>query len=117
MLISITSLVVWLSIISTVAVIKDKYLDTFQATGQLIFCWLMPIVGATFVLKTILEYDPDIVNKKLIPWSFGSIVFSKETQSGNGIAPSAEQAFDIKTSQNIDSKISDSYGSDTSGSD
>ena len=111
-LIAITTVTIWFSSIATLAVLLDDSLQLIQKICQLVICWLIPIIGAIFVLKMIVEYRPDTKLKKLIPWPFRGIIFNSDVSYASGISPTADQAFNLHISHCL--QKNESCGSHTS---
>lgn len=70
-------ILMWLNFIATIAVKHDHTLDAFQKKAQLIFVWLIPYLGASFVLHMVFDHSPEAIPEKLIPWPFKKIIYGK----------------------------------------
>jgi hypothetical protein len=53
--------IVYLNILASVSVFKSTSLSGLQKVGQLIFSWLIPILGAKFVLHILSDSEPEAV--------------------------------------------------------
>lgn len=53
--------IVYLNILASVSIARTLTLSGTQKAGQLAFSWLIPILGAKFVLHLLSESDPDSV--------------------------------------------------------
>jgi len=71
---------VWLVALGSFAVIYDSTLDTLQKTSQIIICWVIPIIGATFILHLIWQHYPDVIPRSWVPWPFKGMVFGKPSK-------------------------------------
>ena len=71
-------ILIWLNIIASIALKYDQTLDAFQKKAQLLVVWLLPALGASLVLKMVLQHSPEAIPRKLIPWPFKEALFGKE---------------------------------------
>ena len=67
----------WLNILASISLRYDQTLDSFQKKAQAIFVWLIPFIGASFVLRMVYEHSPEAIPKKLIPWPFKKIIYGR----------------------------------------
>jgi len=74
-------ILLWLNIIASIAVKYDQTLESFQKKAQTILIWLVPFLGASFVLHMVFQHSPEAIPKKLIPWPFKQAIYGKRTQS------------------------------------
>jgi hypothetical protein len=71
-------IVVYANAIATLGVVYDHELNSFQKIVQLLFVWLVPVFGASFVLHFVYEHSPDSIPKSWIPWPIRWLIFGKE---------------------------------------
>ena len=78
--------IIYLLAISLLCIHLDPELDKVQKWGQSIFAMLIPILGPCFVLHTVNDHSPKIIEKIYIPWPFKAIVIpsNKIHKSGPG---------------------------------
>lgn len=78
--------IIYLLVISLLCIHLDPELDKVQKWGQSIFAILIPILGPCFVLHTVNDHSPKVIEKMYIPWPFKSIVIpsTKIHKSGPG---------------------------------
>lgn len=69
------SVLLWLNILASISLRYDQTLDSFQKKAQAIFVWLIPFIGASFVLRMVYDHSPDAIPTKLIPWPFKRIIY------------------------------------------
>ena len=67
----------WLNILASISLRYDQTLDSFQKKAQAIFVWLIPFIGASFVLRMVYEHSPEAIPTKLIPWPFKKIIYGR----------------------------------------
>lgn len=48
------------------------------------FVWLIPFIGAAFVLKLVYEHSPEAIPKFWIPWPFRKIIFGNTARNRGG---------------------------------
>ena len=58
---SIILFIVYINVLSSISIIKASTLDKFQKTAQIFITWLIPIIGAKFVLHVLSESDPESI--------------------------------------------------------
>lgn len=58
---ALITFVVYLNVLTTVSILKASSLSRTQKILQLLFSWLLPIVGAKFVLNILAEGEPEVV--------------------------------------------------------
>lgn len=68
----------YISIIATIGIARDQRSKKLQRWGQLVIAWLIPFVGALFVLRMLHEYAPEIVPVRFLVWPFRGMVQAKE---------------------------------------
>ena len=68
---------VWLNLLATLAVRHDNTLEPFQKTAQLFIVWLVPLFGASIVLRLVFDHSPDAIPLSWIPWPFKGLIASK----------------------------------------
>ena len=73
----LTLVALWLAILATIAVRYDTTLNSFQRKAQTIFIWLIPFLGAAFVLHLVWQHYPDAIPKNWIPWPFRKMIYGK----------------------------------------
>lgn len=66
-----------LNVLATVAIRYDKSLEPFQVKAQTVFIWLVPFLGAGFVLHLVWQQYPDAIPKAWIPWPFKKMIYGK----------------------------------------
>ena len=69
--------ILWLNVLATLAIRYDHTLDKIQKTGQFFFVWLIPVLGASFVLHLVYEHSPETIPKSWIPWPLKNLIFGK----------------------------------------
>lgn len=57
----------WLAVVATIALHRTEDLDRAQKIGQGIIVWLVPIIGALFVLHLLQNHDQDAIPEKWVP--------------------------------------------------
>lgn len=70
-------ILLWLNFLATLSVKYDHTLNNFQKGAQLFFVWLIPFIGASFVIHLVYEHSPEAVPKKWIPWPFKKLIYGK----------------------------------------
>lgn len=60
----------WMNVLATFAVRHDATLEPFQKLVQTIIIWLIPYLGAAFVLQLIWQQYPSAIPETWIPWPF-----------------------------------------------
>lgn len=55
----LTAFVVYLNILASVSLLKSNDLSVFQKVSQLMFVWLIPIIGSKLVLNMLSEAEPE----------------------------------------------------------
>ena len=68
---------VWLAFMASVAIYCDNTLELFQRYFQWTIAWVIPLIGASFVLHLVYEHSPEAIPKKWIPWPFKGMIFGK----------------------------------------
>jgi hypothetical protein len=68
---------VWLNSVASLSVHHDATLDRFQKMAQTIFIWLIPYLGAAFVLHLVWQQYPSAIPKAWIPWPFKQLIYGK----------------------------------------
>jgi hypothetical protein len=57
------------------AIKYDHTLEKVQKIAQLIFVWVIPIIGAGFVLHLVFDHSPDVIPRSWIPWPFKGLIY------------------------------------------
>ncbi len=73
-------LVLWMNIVASIAVRYDQTLEPFQRVAQLVFIWVVPIIGASIALKLIIDHSPEVIPRSWIPWPFKKMLFGKRVK-------------------------------------
>lgn len=81
---------------TTLAIKYDHTLDRFQKLSQLLFVWLIPIFGASFVIHLVYDHSPEAIPKNWIPWPFKTLIYGKpikrnNNRDNNEMEPSGER--------------------------
>jgi len=79
-----TFILLWLNFLASLAVKYDHTLEKVQVIGQLIFVWLIPFLGAAFVLKLVFEHSPEAIPRSWIPWPFKKLIFNPPIKNRGG---------------------------------
>jgi len=58
----------YLSVVATIVVMKARTYAALQRIGQLLIAWVVPFVGALFVLRVLCEHSPGGLARRLLPW-------------------------------------------------
>ncbi len=74
-------MLVWINILATIAVRCDHTLEPFQKNVQLLLVWLIPIFGASIVLRLVFDHSPEAIPKAWIPWPLKNLIFGKQIKS------------------------------------
>ena len=53
--------IIYLNVLASVSVVKSISLSGIQKAGQFVFAWLVPIIGAKFVLHILSDSEPEVV--------------------------------------------------------
>ena len=72
-----TVILLWLNTLATMAVKHDNTLDNTQKISQSFIVWLIPFIGAAFVLHLVFEHHPQAIPRNWIPWPFKKMIFGK----------------------------------------
>ena len=68
---------IWLSVLASLAIYCDKELTLFQRYSQWAIVWLIPFLGASFVLHLVYDHSPEAIPESWIPWPFKSLIYGK----------------------------------------
>jgi len=81
--VSIVSAIVllWLNFIAMLSIKYDPTLSKFQKNAQLIFIWIIPLIGASFIIHLVYEHSPEAIPKSWIPWPFKKMIYGKSIKS------------------------------------
>lgn len=71
----------YLNALATFAIRYDHSLEKVQKIGQMVFVWLIPFLGASFVLHLVFDHSPEAIPKSWIPWPFKSLIYGKSIKS------------------------------------
>lgn len=71
----VTAILFWLNTLATLAVKYDHTLDQTQKITQSIIVWLIPFIGAAFILHLVFEHYPQAIPRNWIPWPFKKMIF------------------------------------------
>ena len=74
------AILLWLNALATLAVKYDHTLDKTQRITQSVIVWLLPFIGASFILHLIFEHYPDAIPRNWIPWPFQRMVFGAQVK-------------------------------------
>ena len=107
-------LVIWLNLLATIAVKYDYTLAPFQKNAQILFVWVLPVIGASFILRLVFEHSPNAIPKSWIPWPFKSLVYSKAVNHGSS---RDENERDVYTGQSANNGKNDVRGDVGNGGD
>ena len=76
-------ILLWLNLLATLAVKYDHTLDKTQKIAQSIIVWLIPFIGAGFVLHLVFEHYPQAIPRNFIPWPFKKMIFGSLAKPNN----------------------------------
>jgi len=76
-LIYVAVVVLWLNILASIAIKYDNTLESVQKIGQHIFVWIIPLIGAGFVLKLVYDHQPETIPRCWIPFGFKNLIYGK----------------------------------------
>ena len=65
----------WLNVLATLAVKYDHTLDKTQKITQSFIVWLVPFLGAGFILHLVFEHYPQAIPRSWIPWPFRKMIY------------------------------------------
>lgn len=66
---------IYFNILALIVIYYDKSLTRFQKTVQPFIVWLVPIVGAAYVLHLLFKSSPKTIPRSWIPWPFKNLVY------------------------------------------
>lgn len=69
---------IWLSVLASLAVYCDKTLTPFQRYAQWFVVWIVPLLGASFVLHLVYDHSPEAIPESWIPWPFKNLIYGKK---------------------------------------
>jgi uncharacterized membrane protein YcgQ (UPF0703/DUF1980 family) len=105
------ALLVWINILASIAVHHDHTLETFQKNAQFIIIWLIPIFGASFVLRLVFDHSPEAIPKTWIPWPLKSLIYGKPIKAYKNRDDHEIDTYPGRSRSNSD------FGGDASGGD
>lgn len=70
-----TIILLWMNFLATLAVKYDHTLDKTQKIAQSFIVWLVPFIGASFVLHLVFEHYPQAIPRSWIPWPFKKMIY------------------------------------------
>lgn len=65
----------WLNVLATLAVKYDHTLDKTQKITQSLIVWLVPFLGAVFILHLVVEHYPQAIPRSWVPWPFRKMIY------------------------------------------
>ena len=68
---------IYLSVLASLSVYCDKTLTSFQRYAQWATVWLIPLLGASFVLHLVYDHSPEAIPENWIPWPFKGLIYGK----------------------------------------
>lgn len=68
-------ILLWLNLLATLAVKYDHTLDKTQKIAQTFIVWLVPFIGAGFILHLVFEHYPQAIPRGWIPWPFKKMIY------------------------------------------
>ncbi|WP_415891363.1 hypothetical protein ACMXYV_08615 [Neptuniibacter sp. SY11_33] len=71
----------WISAIAILCLFLDPDLEIVQRWGQTFAVVLLPLIGASLVLKLVNDHSPEVIRKFYIPWPFNLLVLDTELLS------------------------------------
>lgn len=73
----------WLNTLATLAVKYDHTLDKTQKITQSFIVWLVPFIGAGFVLHLVVGHYPQAIPRGWIPWPFRKMIYGEPRKPNN----------------------------------
>jgi uncharacterized membrane protein YgcG len=80
----------WVSVLAILCLFLDPDLEPIQRWGQIIIVILLPLIGASIILKLVNDHSPEVINKFYIPWPFKGLVLNKPLRHG-GLGHNTEE--------------------------
>lgn len=71
------SYTLYLNVLAMVVIRFSIRLTRLQRVGQSVVIWLVPILGAAFVLHLLFIDAPKVMPKAWIPWPFKKLIYGK----------------------------------------
>ena len=68
-------ILLWMNFLASLAVKYDHALDNTQKIAQSFIVWLVPFIGAGFVLHLVFEHNPQAIPRSWIPWPFKKMIY------------------------------------------
>lgn len=72
----------WITVLALLCLFLDPDLEPVQRWGQLTIVLLIPLLGATVVLRMVNDHSPEVVARFLIPWPFSLVIRDKPVLKG-----------------------------------
>ena len=77
-LVTLGLLALYGNVLASLGVVYDPNLRRTQKTGQLLFVWLSPVLGASLVLYLVYQHSLHAIPRSLVPWPISWIIFGKD---------------------------------------
>ena len=71
----VTIILLWMNFLATLAVKYDHTLDKTQKAAQSSIVWLVPFIGAGFILHLVFAHHPQAIPRSWIPWPFRKMIY------------------------------------------
>jgi len=66
---------IYFNILALIVIYYDKSLTRYQKIAQTLIIWLVPVVGAAFVLHLLFKASPKTIPRSWILWPFKNLVY------------------------------------------
>jgi hypothetical protein len=109
-------ILLWFSIVGTVAVKNDDTLEPFQRKAQIVIVWLFPFFGAGLILYLVNQHSPEVISRMLIPWPFRMLVLGKQINQNLNRDNNKEAGINLAISSQQHNHYDSGGGMDAGGS-
>ena len=103
---------IWLCVLASLAVYCDKTLNPFQRYSQWAIVWLIPLLGASFVLHLIYDHSPEAIPENWIPWPFKGLIYGKQIKRNENRSESEFGEIPFNTTRHRNNSGGDGGGGD-----
>ena len=79
--------VLYFNILASIVIYYDKSLTPFQKSVQPFIVWLIPIIGATYILHLLFKVSPKTIPRSWIPWPFKNLIYGPSIKRYNDAPP------------------------------
>ncbi len=66
---------IYFNILALIVIYYDKSLTQYQKIAQTLIIWLVPVVGAAYVLHLLFKVSPKTIPRSWILWPFKNLVY------------------------------------------